>query len=336
MTISDAVVFDVYGFRFTVRGSSPCAIESLAKDFAFFQSAPAGQERLIEVLEEEPDYAVPPVCDASICTPRNVVYRNGRMAWLDYHGRGLGMHDSDSGVFRMASRDPHLLYEACYLFLLSEISRYLDKRRLHRIHALAVSLNRRAVLVLLPMGGGKSTLAAHLLRHAEVMLMSDDSPYVDASGRVYAFPLHLGLVSGAESEAPERYRRTVRRMEFEPKILVDYEYFAERVCASADPGIVFLGRRTLSPACRIEPAGMPAGVRAMVANSVVGLGLFHGLEFILERSPWELLAKFNVAGSRLMNCLRLLHRSQLRYLRLGRNPEANAAAVVEYSRGLLR
>jgi hypothetical protein len=336
MTISDALVFDVYGFRFTVRGSSPCAIESLAKDFAFFQSAPAGQERLIEVLEEEPDYAVPPVCDASICTPRNVVYRNGRMAWLDYHGRGLGMHDSDSGVFRMASRDPHLLYEACYLFLLSEISRYLDKRRLHRIHALATSLNGRAILVLLPMSGGKSTLAAHLLRHEDVRLMSDDSPYVDASGRVHAFPLHVGLVSGAECEAPERHRRTIHRMEFGPKVLVNYEYFADRVCASADPGIVFLGRRTLSPDCRIEPAGMTAGVRAMISNSVVGLGLFHGLEFILERSAWELLAKFNVAFSRLMNCLRLLHRSELRFLHLGRDPEANAAAVVEHSRRLLR
>jgi hypothetical protein len=327
--------FDVYGFRFTVRGSSPWAMDSLCQDFAFFRTAPAGGERPIEVLEGEPDYAGLPVSEASVYTPRNVVYRNGGTAYLDYHGRGLGIHDLAKGAFRIVSRDPHLLYEASYLFLLSQIGQYLDRRRLHRIHALAMSLNGRAILVLLPMGGGKSTLGAALLRHADIKLMSDDSPYVDASGRVHAFPLHLGLLPGAEDEVPERYRRLVRRMEFGPKILANYEYFAERVCASADPGIVFLGSRILSSDCRTEPASLAAGVRAMVANSVIGLGLFHGLEFILERGAWELLGKFNVGCSRLKNCLRLLRRSELHYLRLGRDSEANAATVVEFSRKVL-
>jgi hypothetical protein len=227
------------------------------------------------------------------------------------------------------------LYEASYLFLLSQIGEALDNRRLHRIHALAVSLNGRAVLVLLPMGGGKSTLGNHLLRCPDVKLLSDDSPFVDASGRVHAFPLHLGLLAGSETEVPEKHRRLVNRMEFGPKFLVNYDYFADRVCPSADPGIVFLGSRTLSRECRIEPAGLGAGIRAMVANSVVGMGLFHGLEFILERSPWELLAKAHIGRSRLANCLRLLRRSQICRLHLGRDLDRNAAAVVEFARGVL-
>jgi hypothetical protein len=318
-----------------IRGSSPWAVDSLSQDFAFFRTIPAGGERPIEMLEEEPDYDGLPVCEASVYTPRNVVYRNGRTVYLDYHGHGLGIYDTGEGGFRIAGRDPNLLYEACYLFLLSQISQYLDARRMHRVHALAIGLNGRAILVLLPMGGGKSTLGAHLLQHREIKLLSDDSPFVDASGRVHAFPLHLGLLPGAEGEVPERHRRLVRRMEFGPKILVNYEHFAERVCASAAPGIVFLGSRTLSPDCRIEPAGMTAGVRAMISNSVVGLGLFHGLEFILQHSAWELAAKLNVGWSRLVNCLRLLRGSEIQHLRLGRNPEANAAAVVEFSRRVL-
>ena len=327
--------FDVYGFRFVVQGSSVPAAEGVSHDFAFFRTEPAGDETIVEMLDEEPDYDSLPVCDASVYTPRNTAYRNGTKSYLDFHGKGLGVHEPEKRSFRIISRDPHLLYEASYLFLLSQIGQYLDSKRLHRIHALGVCLNGRAILVLLPMGGGKSTLGAYLLRHPDVKLLSDDSPFVDASGRVHAFPLHLGLLAGSESEVPEKHRRLVNRMEFGPKFLVNYEFFADRVCPCAEAGIVFLGGRTLSRECRIEPAGMRAGIRAMVAGSVIGMGLFHGLEFVLESSPWELLSKVHLGWSRLANCSRLLRQSRICRLHLGRDSEANAAAVVEYARGVL-
>ncbi len=71
---------------------------------------------------------------------------------------------------------------------------------MHRVHALALAVDRRAMLVLLPMGGGKSTLGAELLRHPDVQLLSDDSPLVDRAGRVHAFPLRLGLLPGHEKD----------------------------------------------------------------------------------------------------------------------------------------
>jgi hypothetical protein len=287
------------------------------------------------MLEGTPSFDGLPACEASVYTPRNVVYRNGTKTYLDYHGKGLGTHDLAGGGFQIVSQDPNLAYEASYLFLLSQVGQYLDKRRMHRIHALGMSLSGRAVLVLAPMGGGKSTLGAGMLEYPDVKLLSDDSPYVDASGRLHAFPLHLGLLEGPKIQVPERNRRLINRMEFGPKILVDYEYFSDRVCASADPGIVFLGSRTLSQQCSIEPASFSAGVRAMISNSVVGLGLFHGLEFILQRSAWELLQKVGLANSRLANCLRLLRRSKVYYLRLGRNQDVNAATVVEFARKVL-
>ncbi len=335
MPITDAGAFDVYGYRFVIRGSSPSAVDGLAHDFAFFRSAPTGGERPVEMVEEDPDYDALPALPASVYTPRNVAYRDGRAVYLDFHGRGIGTHDLAGGGFRIVSRDPFLLYEACYLFLLSQIGQFLDSRHMHRVHALAMALNGRAILALLPMGGGKSTLGAHLLRHKDILLMSDDSPFVDSSGRVNAFPLHLGLLPGGENEVPEQHLRRIQRMEFGPKILVNYEHFAGRVCASADPGILFLGSRTLARDCRIEPAGAMDGVRAMITNSVVGLGLYQGMEFVLHHSAWEIAGKLGVAGSRFRNALRLLRRSRVCHLRLGRDSAANAAAVLEYARRVL-
>ncbi len=208
--------------------------------------------------------------------------------------------------FRIVSRDPHPLYEASCLFLLSQIGAALDRKRMHRIHALCCSVNGRAVLVLLPMGGGRSTPGDFVLRHPEVKLLADDSAFVDAAGGVHAFPLHLGLPAGSDSGVPEQHRRFINRMGVGPKFLVNYEYVADRVVPFAKPGVVFLGSRTLARDCRIEPASMTAGLRG----------------------------KARVGWSRLANCHRLLRRSQIRHLYPGRDLEKNAAAVVEFARRL--
>jgi hypothetical protein len=222
------------------------------------------------------------------------------------------------------------LYEATYLYLLSQIGTFLDGRGLHRIHALGVVVKKRAVLVLLPMGGGKSTLGLHLLEHPEVQLLSDDSPFVDRRGDVFAYPLRLGLLPGSEHAVPPEHRRTVNRMEFGPKHLVNYSYFQNRVIASAAPGLVLIGARTLREDCQIERAGILFGLRSCVANCVVGVGLFQGLEFILRSSPWELLQLAGLGFSRLRNCYRLLRRSRVCVVHLGRNPEVNAKTLLDY------
>lgn len=315
---------------------SPCVADPSqpwrgCQDFAFFRSEPASGDVVIEILDQEPDYDGLPISDASVYTPRNVVYRNGTVRYLDYQGRGIGICDSRRGGFRIQSRDPDLLCESVYLYLLSEIGQFLDRKRMHRVHALGVSIAGRAVLVLLPMGGGKSSLAMGLLKHPEVQLLSDDSPFIDSRGRIHAFPLRLGLLPGHEHEIPERHRRVMNRMEFGPKYLANFDYFAGRVCTAAEPGLVLLGHRSLSMDCRIERAGVAASLGAMISNSVVGLGLFQGLEFILSSSPLELLSKVRLGVSRLRNCIGLLRRSTTYHVYLGRCGETNARTIVEFS-----
>ena len=332
---SDCPTFDVYGYRFRVHSDSEWALDGVCQDFSYFRAAPGVDGTLIEMVDADPDYAALPECDAAVYTPRNVVYKIDGRSYIDYSGRGLAIHDPVSGTFRITSRRKDLLYESSYLFLLSQIGQALDRKGLHRLHALAVSIRGKAILVLLPMGGGKSTLGAGLLEYPDVGLLSDDSPFIDASGRSLAFPLHLGLLPGQEATVPPEHRREIDRMEFGVKHLVNIDYFADRLVSAAEPGLILLGRRTLSKECRIERAGTTAALRAMIANCVVGLGLFHGLEFILSASAWELASKASLAVSRLNNCLALSRRSETYYLRMGRDVKENARAVVEFSRSVL-
>jgi hypothetical protein len=326
-----ALFFDVYGYRFALRTRSAAMQRSLSSDFAMFARPDAEGPVWIDAAEDQPDYdGAPPSLLACTYTPRNTSYRDGRYTWVDYHGRALGVHDRLTGDFRITSPDPNLLYEAAYLFLLSRIGESLDRRGMHRVHALAMSWQGKAILVLLPMGGGKSTLGASLLDYRELELLSDDSPFIDHAGNVYAFPLRLGLLPGSESKFPIGHLRTVHRMEFGPKLLLDYEYLRNRVRPAAAPGYVFLGHRSLGRECEITPARMWDGLAAMLANCVVGLGLFQGMEFILNGGPGALIAKTGTAWARLSASWALLRRSEIYHLKLGLDLESNAQAVVDF------
>jgi len=323
--------FDVYGYRFQVQADSPRALDGLAQDFAFFESKPHEGEVRIELYRRPPNYDQLPDLTASVYTPRNVTYCQGGVRYIDYHGRGVAVWDQARRRFTVTSESEDLLYEAAYLFLLAQIGEYADRVGLHRLHALAVSLNGKAILALLPMGGGKSTLGGALLRYPEVRLLSDDSPLIDRQGTVHAFPLHLGLLELPGEDVPSEHIRTIERMEFGRKVLVNYRYFAHRVCPSAEPGLVLLGRRRSGLGCRLEPAGRLEALRAIFINGVVGMGLFQGMEFLLGSSWLELAGKIRVAVSRLRNFRQLLRRSKTFRVDLGRDPVENARTILEFA-----
>ncbi len=323
--------FNVYGFCFSVHSQVEDPLRGIEEDFAFFVSSePAGGVR-IDLLREAPPLQEAPLGDAVAYTPRNVVYRSGGKRYIDYHGKAFGIQDESNGDFRLYSCNSDLLYEAAYLYLLSRIGQFLDAKGIHRLHALGVVIRKKAVLVMLPMGGGKSTLGLHILCHPQVQILSDDSPFIDRKGALLAYPLRLGLLPGSEDAVPADQRRTIQRMEFGTKHLVSYRYFAERVCASAEPGLLVVGVRTMAPDCRIERIGAITAWRTCVANCVVGIGLFQGLEFLLQASVWELWKKGLLGLSRARNCWRLIRRSQTIRIHLGRDPQLNAKTLLEYA-----
>ena len=280
---------------------------------------------------QPPPYAEVPPRAATVYTPRNVSFREQGRTYIDYSGRALAiLHGGRLDVY---SEDADLLYEVGYLFLLSQVGERLDERHLHRVHALGISLDGKAALVLLPMGGGKSTLVSHLLADERVRFLSDDSPFIDRAGTLHAFPLRIGVLPGSEGSYQPHELRTIQRMEFGPKLLLRHEYFAHRVVASAAPAFVFAGRRSLSEKCVIEPISKLAALRALLPNCVIGLGLFQGMEFVFHRNAGEIGSKAAVALSRLRNCIALVRRSSTLRVVLGRDLENNAETLLAFLQG---
>jgi hypothetical protein len=175
-------------------------------------------------------------------------------------------------------------------------------------------------------------MAWELLHQPGFQLLSEDTPLIDRRGRVLPFPLPLGVKPGRETAVPPAYLRTVSRMEFSPKTLIDIDYFRDRLGEAVPPGWILVGERNLGEVAAIVPLARWKALRAVVKYMVVGLGVYQGLEFLLERGLGDLLGRSGVAASRLYNGLQLLARAPAYRFVLGRNPAKNCQTLMEFLR----
>src|SRR5204862_3607034 len=131
-------------------------------------------------------------------TPRNICFHNGKLSYIDYFGRGLVVFNRQALRCTIYGTNRELVHEIAYLFFLSTVGQYLDQRRLHRVHALGVSYRGRGILLLLPSGGGKSTMALKLLSHPGVLLLGEETLLIDRQVRILTFPLRLCVGIGSQ------------------------------------------------------------------------------------------------------------------------------------------
>lgn len=325
--------FDFYGLALEVSSPASHLVEQVRRDFLYFHATPREHVDIrLELVAEPPSYDGLPAVPATIFTPRNVSFRNGEVTYIDYFGRALSAFNRGAGECTVRTADEDLLHEIAYLFILSTVGEHLDRQGQHRIHALGLSFRGEGVLLLLPSGGGKSTIAIDLLRRPEFLLLGEDTPLIDRRGWILPFPLRLGLRADAATDIPSRFLRTMKRMEFEPKTLIDLDYFEGRIGDAVASRLLIVGTRYLGGVSEITPLARHRAFGSLVSNMVVGLGVYQGLEFLLERSAVELTGKLGVASSRLYNAMRLLRMASVYRFRMGREVERNADTLATFIR----
>jgi hypothetical protein len=328
--------FDFYGFVVTLTSDRDDVVREVTRDFAWFVVPSDRAQSLREpamrvtISFEAPRYSQLPAVPASVLTPRNISFRDGDVSYVDYFGRGLAVVNTKAGTCDIYGTEFDLVREIAYLFLLSTVGQYLDSKGLHRIHAMGVNYKGNGILLLLPSGGGKSTMTMELLKHPDFTLLSEDTPLIDRKGRIHPFPLRLGFRNDGVTEVPEEQRRTLQRMEFDPKTFVDISFFRHRLSDAVDPGLILVGERNLGIESSIARLSKRGALKAMIKYLVVGLGVYQGLEFLLERGLWEVTGKAGVASSRMRNAVALLRRAPSYKFILGRDTVRNSQTLIEF------
>ena len=324
------ISFDFLGLVVEVEGADDGVVDEVRRDFSWFRCTGDTADVRLVLEKRAPPFDGLPAIPAAFITPRNICFRQDGVSYLDYFGRGLAIHDRKANHCVLYAEGHDLLHEMAFLFILSTVGQHLDRRGIHRLHALGVSYQGDGVLLLLPSGGGKSTMALRLLGRPEFRLLGEDTPLIDRRGQILPFPLRMGVRPGQDTGIPAEYLRTMDRMEFDPKTLIDIEYFRDRIGGATAPRLLLVGQRNLGTVSEIVPLGHAGALRALVNNMVVGLGVYQGLEFLLERGAWELLGKTGVVTSRLRNALALLRRAESHRFVMGRDVERNVETLLAF------
>ena len=321
-------MLDVHGLRFEVRGW-PAVAGEVMRDFAWFEAGDASPADVtVELAEGAPRWDDYGDLTAAFITPRNVVYQDGGRTILDYFGRASAELDRAAGRIVIRSEHPHLAHEAAYLFLLSRIGEHLDAIGLPRLHALALAAPRGAICVLLPSGGGKSTLAVSALGVERVRLLAEDTPLLDTSGRVHPFPLRIGVNPTDAERLPAGSVRRIERMEFHDKLVLDLDGFRDRVEGEPQPlADLVIGRRSLGREGRLDRVPHRAAIGALLREGVVGVGVYQGMEFVLQRGMRDVAGKAGEAFTRARCCAAAARGARVWRLTLGRDHASNWAAL---------
>ena len=226
---------DFYGLPVRVRSEWAEVLDELRLDFWWFAraaeagGAPTGEEAVEIVVERRtPDFDAFGDVTASFVTPRNVVYQQPGRTLVDYFGRALSVVERDRERATVQGLDRHLAHEAVYHFVLSRVGRHLDARGLPRLHSLALSTEDGAVAVMLPSGGGKSTLALRALEDERVRILAEDTPLIDRRGRLHPFPLRMAINTTDAARVDPGHVRRIERMEFHPKLALDPAFVGDR------------------------------------------------------------------------------------------------------------
>jgi len=322
---------DFYGVRVLAESNVETFIYLIKHDFSYFNSVPGEPDISIIWEKQNPDYNQLPRMKASIATPRNICFEHEGISYIDYFGRALNIYDPGRKECRIFTEDPSLAHEIAYLTILSRVSDLLDRKGIHRIHALGLTYRDRAFLILLPCGGGKTTLALRFLTGAEheIKLISEDSPLIDSRGNLLPFPIRIGVLPSQLPEGiDESCLHEYDRMEHGRKITIDLHYFKDRICTHpVRPGMLILGERFMGQDSVIEPAGRMSIFKYSLMSSVIGVGLYQGLEFMSQKSLSDSLRMGKRLLSRMRNNRRLISKSGVYRFMMGRDIGKNVKVL---------
>ncbi len=326
--------FDFHGTAVTVTTNDAETARFVESDFSWFlveEPRRAGPPSITVDLHfsEVPFDRIPEGKVAAYHTKDAVVYKEGSTAFYD-SGEALVIYDFAARRAEVHSLSRDLLFERAYLMISSRVGDAMDRRGLHRIHAMGVAYRGRGVVCLMPSGGGKTTLTLSLMKDERFQLLSEEIPLVTRRGELLPFPIRMGVRPGESLSIPVEFLKPFERTHYGPKTLIDVRCFAGRIAGITEPGIVFAGKRIHSDRPAVVPISRMKAFMALYRCCVAGVGLPQMLEYILRFDLSDIFRNTPVILSRLVASIRLIGRSQTYELRLGRDREANARCVADF------
>lgn len=219
--------------------------QRLERDFSYFTTPQTYTHELSIVVEDTtPDFSE--IQGAFLFRHfKGNVYGWRDQRWIQYDDT-LVVFDAIKQKGRIVTTNVEMAYHYTYYMIIAKIGEYLDEAGLHRFHSLGVSIGGVCSLFSMPISGGKTTLGLELMKHEEVILYSEDTPLINAQGKIHPFPVRLSLREGYKAIIPDKWKRVKNDPIFGKKILVDLAFYGRERLGEEPKKIayVFWGHKT--------------------------------------------------------------------------------------------
>lgn len=323
---------DIHGIFVRLDSNCAAVIESLRRDFGYFEvKSPPPSIDLHWTLVCAPGRE-PPIGKILFFGRKFCIRGSGAARWIRYSDDALSIFDFGNGSGRIYCANEGRLHELAYLAILSRVGEALDLRGLHRVHALGFEWKKQGGLILLPSGGGKSTLALEFLRsHPSVGFISEDTPLICQYGILRAFPLRWSFRLETNLDGiPDQFLRPFNRRDYGPKMLLGIEFMRSRLREAVPLRWVFIGRRTGLAESTIKSAGSLTAAWSLLENMVVGHGVPQMAEYML-RFDWNSLRRLTgIALSRTRALGSALSKAESLIFKLGNSPKESAETLIRF------
>lgn len=161
---------DFYDVKCLIESDNKDVLELLGKDFSLFKVLEPNVSDIDFHFTLHAKKATNEKVVGLTCMRRSknsLTYEDKNIRYNDYYGKLFSIYDYDNDTCEIYSTDNSKSHEILYLLIHSRVGKKLDLMGLHRVHAMAVRKDGKTLVVMMPSGGGKSTLLKFFFKGPE-------------------------------------------------------------------------------------------------------------------------------------------------------------------------
>ena len=323
------IYFNFYNFRVEIHSQDSSILSLLKKDFSVFYipNKPISINLECHIHLCPPPFEKIPSQVASMQTNNSICYDNLEYRFCDYYGDALAIDYKDIPKGELFGINKDKIHEISYLYILSKVGKALDLMGLHKLHAFGVEYKDLAIICMMPMKGGKSTLLLEFLKDPDFKMISDDIPLVNVWGDVLAFPIKIGMnhpfeIDDIGKDSINHYK--MDRGVYGIKYLLSLEAIPNRVVSlgtSYKKVILINALRQRSSSSSIIKISRLKMFKYLVKHGIIGFGLPMVVEFFWQFGIKDFFIKSYIFVRRLFAFSLLCLKGRNYNLYLGLEPQ---------------
>ncbi|MAZ48749.1 MAG: hypothetical protein CME65_09305 [Halobacteriovoraceae bacterium] len=332
MSLGKNLLFlDFFGFILEISCDHDETLAKIREDFHFFICETTKSNFIVECKKAD-SLDLPENIRAKSQSQNSITYINQDVKFQDYYGKAWTETYSYKVYIRYI--DFEILHEILYLVILSYSGKNMDKRGFHKIHACAISRDRRNLVFMMPSKGGKTTLFMDLLSDEQTSIISDDTPVVNRFGNLHAFPLRIGSESrntlfNSFPYISEKSIYEFDRQYFSKKYLLGLKHLKNKVFVSSGPTLFLIGYRSTRKTPKIFKLNRWQFLKELFHHMVVGVGLPMVIEHFFRLGWKDSFVNLKIFISRLVAAVIITFRHDSYLIEMSQSRTENLKAVRE-------